>query len=288
MKRFRHALAVGSLLALCACGTEPIQQDQPIVLAAGQGLAAVEFDAADPLSVVQMESDNGSKLVIPSVPVGVNLYLFQVPAGSYCFTRFQFGRWNFFASDKQEQMGCFEVKAGELGYSGILAPRVINGELRVNQDMDLPAFRVLFAERYPIIAKQFMPPEVKPYTAADLAPSPTEAPVSDTAPVPASVTSRQAPAPGTDQLSTWMEEIPGTRAEVIFFRNNTGWPMEVKNFELYDCQAVKQACGVQKFRLKLPPHVIKQAMIVEPSNLHDAYTFRYRFLYGFAQNEPKH
>lgn len=268
---------------LAACGTQPIEQDQPIVLQAGQGLAALEFDAADPVTQVEFESAEGNKLAINTVPAGVNLYLFQVPAGSYCFTNFQFGRWHFFWKDRQDG-NCFQVKAGELGYSGVLAPRVVNGEVQVGQDLDLTAFRVLLAERYPIIAKQFMPPTVKPYTAADLAVPAVEAPASDTAPVPASVTSHQAPPAGDDQISTWMEEIPGTRAEAIFFRNNTGWPMEVKNFELYDCVAVKQACGVQKFRLKLAPHIIKQAMIVEPADLHDAYTFRYRYLYGFAQN----
>lgn len=273
-------------LALASCGIQPIEQDQPIALQAGQGLAAVEFDAADPISIVQMESDDGTKLTIPSIPVGVDLYIFQVPAGNYCFTHFQFGQWNFYAKDKQEQMGCFQVKAGELGYSGILAPRVVNGAVRVNQDLDLAGLRVLLGERYPIIAKQFMPPEVKPYTTSDLAPSAatTEPPVSDTAPMPASVTPRQAPPAGNDQISTWMEGIPGTRAEVIFFRNNTGWSMEVRKFELYDCVAVKQKCGVQKLRLLLPPKAIKQAMIIEPANPHDVYTFRYRYIYGFAQN----
>lgn len=285
MKRSAYILPALLLALLCACGTEPIQQDQSIVLAAGQGLAAVVFDAADPLTQVTLESAD-TKLEIPSLPAGVNLFLFQVPAGRYCFTTFVFGRWHFFAKDKQQQMGCFEVQAGQLGYSGTLAPRVINGELVTHQDMDMPAFRVMMNERYPIIAKQFLPPEVKPYTASDLAPSPgtTEVPVSDTAPVPVSVTSRKAPPAGNDQISSWMEEIPGTRAEVIFFRDNTGWPMEVKNFELYDCVAVKQKCGVQKARILLPPHVIKQAMIVEPADIHDVYTFRYRFIYGFAQN----
>ncbi|MFI5268221.1 MAG: hypothetical protein ACHQ7M_12675, partial [Chloroflexota bacterium] len=228
-------------------------------------------------------------LEITSVPVGTNLYIFQVPAGSYCFTSFQFGRWHFFAQDKQEQMGCFEVKAGQLGYSGTLSPRVINGQLVTNQDVQMPEFRILLKERYPTIAKQFLPPEIKPYTSADLAAPATSAdvPISDTAAVPASVTPHKPPPAGTDQISTWMEEIPGTRAEVIFFRNNTGWPMEVRKFELYECVAVKQACGVQKFRLLIAPHVTKQAMIVEPDLPQDVYTFRYRYIYGFAQSGNK-
>src|SRR5690242_17735086 len=127
-------------LALASCGIQPIEQDQPIILAAGQGLAALEFDAADPVTQVEFQSAEGNKLAINTVPVGVNLYMFQVPAGSYCFTNFQFGRWHFFWKDKQEG-NCFAVKAGELGYSGVLAPRVVNGEVQVGQDLDLAAFR---------------------------------------------------------------------------------------------------------------------------------------------------
>lgn len=78
--------------------------------------------------------------------------------------------------------------------------------------------------------------------------------------------------------------MPGTVAQVIFVRNNTGWPMQVKRFELYDCVAVKQKCGVQKFILNLPAHATRQVMIVEPDNPHDAYMFRDRYIYGFVQN----
>jgi hypothetical protein len=58
----------------------------------------------------------------------------------------------------------------------------------------------------------------------------------------------------------------------------------VKRFELYDCVAVKQKCGVQKFTLILPPHATKQAMIIEPADPQDAYDFRTRYIYGFVQN----
>jgi hypothetical protein len=271
------------MLTLCACGTEPIQQDQPIVLAAGQGLAAVVFDTKDPLTDVVVESSD-TKLGITSVPIGTNLYPFQVPAGSYCFTRFYVGRWSFHALDKQGQ--CFEVKAGELGYAGALAPRAENGEVMTHQEMDLDVLRKLMRAQYPIIAKQFLPAEVQDYTAADLrAPAATtEVPVSDTAPVPVSVTPHHPPAADKDQISNWFEDVPGTAAQVIFVRNNTGWPMQVKRFELYDCVAVKQKCGVQKFTLILPPHATKQVMIVEPDDPHDVYTFRDRYIYGFVQN----
>ncbi|HEY1771902.1 MAG TPA: hypothetical protein VGH91_01770 [Gammaproteobacteria bacterium] len=284
MKGITRILAAGLLATLCACGTEPIQQDQPIVLESGQGLAAVVFDTKDPLTDVVIQSGD-TKLGITSVPIGTNLYMFQVPAGSYCFTGFYVSSWRFSPTDKRGQ--CFEVKAGELGYSGALAPRADGGGVTTHQDMDLGLLRSLMRAHYPIIAKQFMPPEAQAYTAADLhalAAGTTEAPVSATAPVPTSVTPRNPPAAGNDQISSWFEDVPGTDAQVIFIRNNTGWPMQVKRFELYDCVAVKQKCGVQRFTLNLPPHATKQVMIVEPDDPYDAYTFRDRYIYGFVQN----
>ncbi|HEX4300073.1 MAG TPA: hypothetical protein VH327_04315 [Gammaproteobacteria bacterium] len=279
-----RVLAAVSLAALSACGTEPIQQDQPIVLAAGQGLAAVVFDTKDPLTDVVIESSD-TKLGITNVPVGTNLYMFQVPAGSYCFTKFYVSSWIFHARDKQGQ--CFEVKAGELGYGGVLAPRAENGEVMTHRDMDLDVLREQMRAHYPIVAKQFLPSEVKDYTAADLkapAAATAAAPIGDTAVVPANLTPHDPPAAGKDQISSWMEEVPGTLAQVIFIRNNTGWPMQVKRFELYDCVAVKQKCGVQNFTLTLAAHATKQVMVVEPDDPHDAYTFRDRYIYGFVQN----
>ena len=58
MKGITRVLAVALLVTLSACGTEPIQQDQPIMLAAGQGLAAVVFDTKDPLTDVVIESSD--------------------------------------------------------------------------------------------------------------------------------------------------------------------------------------------------------------------------------------
>ncbi len=222
----RRLISCGlAALLLTGCGTQPIEQDQPIVLQAGQGLAAVVFDLADAdtLTQVTMESsDGGTKLQITSVPPGTHVYLFQVPAGSYCFTTFELGRWHFFSQDKHGQ--CFQVRAGELSYGGTLSPRVINGQVMTNRDMEMEAFRGRLTQSYPIIAKQFLPAEVKPYTTTDLNAPPVtaEPPVSATAPVPASVTPRQAPPAGNDQITEWFEPIPGTLAQVVFFRNNTG------------------------------------------------------------------
>jgi hypothetical protein len=286
MKR-RGRITAGALLAaaVAGCGLAPLQQDQPVYLLPGQGLAAVMLDTLDPLTqvIIEPRGSGGTKLDIASVPSGKNIYLFPVPAGQYCFTRFQYGRWGFFG--KEGELACFEVKAGEIGYSGTLAPRVEDGQVYSHQVMDTDGFRALLTQRYPIIAKQFLPPPPKPYTAEDLQEQ-EQAPPAVTAnlPIPAVITPRKPPDAGKDQISSWIEDIPGTRAEVVFFRNNTGWTIEVRRFELYDCVGVKQACGVQKLKLVLPPHTTKQAIVIEPASPDDAYAFRTRYIYGFVQS----
>ena len=150
--------ALALLAALNACGTAPIQHDQAVHLQAGQGLMAVVMDTLDPITqvIIGPKQKDGATIDIPSVPAGLNVYLYPVPAGDYCFVAFQYASWHF-TSDPDHPL-CFQVKAGELGYSGSLAPRVEGGRVISHQDMDLEGFRTLLAEHYPIIAKQFLPP----------------------------------------------------------------------------------------------------------------------------------
>src|SRR5690242_4717087 len=115
MKRTSIAAAT---LALVACSVAPLQRDQAVELAPGQGLAAVMFDALDPLTHVIIEGRHGPTLVIDAVPVGRSIYLFPVPAGTYCFTRFRTGEWEF--TGKRGELACFAVEAGKLSYSGTL------------------------------------------------------------------------------------------------------------------------------------------------------------------------
>ena len=152
-------LLLGTLMLLAAgCGLAPIQQDQRIHLQPGQGLMAVVMDTLDPITqvIIGPKEKSGAKIDISSVPAGLNIYLYSVPAGDYCFVAFEYANWHF-TSDPRHPL-CFQVKVGELGYSGSLAPRVEGGRVYSHQDMDLEGFRTLMAERYPIIAKQFPPP----------------------------------------------------------------------------------------------------------------------------------
>jgi|GEM_PF-5618676 len=153
----KPAIALTALL-LAGCGVDPVQQDQPIYLQPGQGMMAVVMDTLDPIThvIIEPEDSAGAKINIPSVPAGMNVYLYPVPAGSYCFTEFQYANLHF--KSVKEHETCFLVKAGELGYSGNLAPRVEGGRVYSHQNMYLEGFRTLMQQRYPIIAKQFLSP----------------------------------------------------------------------------------------------------------------------------------
>ena len=118
-----------SALALSACASlAPLAHDGPVQLAPNQGLAAVVIDTLDPLTDVEGESRNGRgpKLLVASVPEGRDVFLFPVPAGTYCMTRFKYSTLSL--SGPNGVLGCFQVRAGELSYSGTLAPRVEDGK----------------------------------------------------------------------------------------------------------------------------------------------------------------
>lgn len=152
------AMALLLVLTLAACAAAPPLEDQAVHLRTGEGLAAVMLDTLDPLVEVSLESSTpkGLKFGISSIPAGRNLYLFQVPAGEYCFTRVQYGGWYLYSN--KQTLGCFEVKAGQLGYSGTLALRAEGGKIVSHQVDDPEGFRALLAGRYPLIAKQFQTP----------------------------------------------------------------------------------------------------------------------------------
>ncbi|HSN16715.1 MAG TPA: hypothetical protein VLV87_00780 [Gammaproteobacteria bacterium] len=123
-------------------------------LNAHQGLAALVIDTLDPLMDVEVVSPSGGpRLMVRSVPVGRDVYLFAVPAGTYCVTRFKYGTLSL--SGPNGVVGCFTVRAGQLGYSGTLAPRVEDGKPVTHQVQDLPGFRTLLEQQYPEVARQF-------------------------------------------------------------------------------------------------------------------------------------
>lgn len=158
MKTCAKRAAATLLLGLAACSVAPLQRDQPVQLSQGQGLAAVMLDTFDPLTLVSIEphTAGGAHFSIPAVPIGKNIYLFAVPAGHYCFTSYRYAHWVMYG--KGGELGCFDVPAGGLGYSGTFAPRVENGKVVTHQVMDPAGFRALLTALYPVIAKQFPAP----------------------------------------------------------------------------------------------------------------------------------
>lgn len=146
------------MLTLAACSSlTPLAHDGPVHLAPNQGLAAVVIDTLDPLTDVEGESRSGGpKLLVASVPEGRGVFLFPVPAGTYCMTRFKYSTLSL--SGTNGVLGCFQVRAGQLSYSGTLAPRVEDGKPVTHQVQDPQGFRILLQQQYPEVAKQFPAP----------------------------------------------------------------------------------------------------------------------------------
>ncbi|HEV7165750.1 MAG TPA: hypothetical protein VGO35_10205 [Gammaproteobacteria bacterium] len=272
----RRMLVLGMMGAVVLAGCSsvlPIQQDQPLLLVAGDGIAAVQFDTLDHLTQVQIVSaqSGGETLDIPSVPVGKRTYLFEVPAGRYCLQRFSYG--NYLIFHQGEYVGCFLVSAGEVGFSGIFSPRAQDGQIVTEQNLDVTSAKAELKRDYPHVAAQFLQPE----------PAPLPVAVTKEAPAPATtVGSVTAPPPaGKDLISTWIIHDDHASTDIIYVRNNTKWTLAITTFELYDCANIKQACKPTRPDFKLKPHETKIFMQVQPDDLQGAYAFHYKFSYGF-------
>ncbi|HVC28265.1 MAG TPA: hypothetical protein VNF48_01810 [Gammaproteobacteria bacterium] len=255
--------------ALAGCASvKPIQQDQPLMLASGDGIAVVQFDALDHLTQVQIVSaqSGGVAMNIPSVPMGKSTFLFEVPAGRYCLQRFWFE--NILIYQKDGNSDCFVVPAGEVGFSGIYSPRGEHGQIVTGQDLDVASDSAELKRDYPHIAAQFLKPEPAPVTA--VAPAPT---------VP--------PPAGNDQVSTWLQHQTNPLEDSVYMRNNTQWPIAITLFVLYDCANIKPACTTTHPDFKLAPHQTRIFMQIEPGDPQGAYAFYYRFSYRFQMSGHK-
>ena len=266
-------LALAACLLLVACSSvQPIQQDQPILLSKGDGLAAVVMNAEDPLTEVFVKpaASGGSAMEIPSVPVGRTLYLFEVKAGNYCFQQFHYGQIEFFGQGAD--VTCFVVPAGQIGYSGDLMPRINNGQVYVHQDYDFDSFRALLQRNYPKIAAQFAPP---PPPASAVKQPLTQVPVPPDLPA-------EAEKPNCNlQTCTWSEYVAASRSQAIYIKNKTQWTIRITILQLYDCVNIKQTCGTSQVNIKLPPRTSKQVFTVDPADPAGAYTYYFRFEYLF-------
>ncbi|HEY3644485.1 MAG TPA: hypothetical protein VGM16_04035 [Gammaproteobacteria bacterium] len=146
-------LGLGSLL-LTGCGTDAIQPDQEITLQSGDGIAAVVFDNLDQLTAVNIDSADGKgkDISIGLVDKGVHMFVFEVPAGSYCLTHFNTAFYRFTQNDLTHGI-CFDVVPGKVAYSGNFAPRAYGQSTQTNQNYDWPWFQKVFKEQYPKLAQ---------------------------------------------------------------------------------------------------------------------------------------
>ncbi|MDE2346531.1 MAG: hypothetical protein KGL13_08685 [Gammaproteobacteria bacterium] len=249
----------GALLAGCA-SVAPIQQDQPLMLAAGDGVAAVQFDALENITQVQIVAakSGGQTLNIPSVPVGKSTFLFEVPAGRYCLERFYVQ--GIFIYQKDANSSCFMVPAGQIGFSGIFSPRGEHGQIITYQNLDVAADSALLKQSYPKIAAQFL--QMTPAPAAAQAPAPSQTRKSS-----------------NGQTTTWIKHETHPLEDTIYLRNDTQWPLVITSFQFYDCANIKPACTTSHPDFKLAPHQTRVYMQVQPADVQGAYTFYYRFSY---------
>lgn len=147
------AVALGVAL-LAGCGaTDPVQPDQDLQLQPGYGIAAVVFDTLDALSVSTIKSpDTKVEINVGYVDKGVHMFVYALPAGSYCLTRFNTDFYRFYQDDPTHGI-CFDVIAGKVAYSGNLAPRAYGKAVRTDQNYYWPEFEKSFKQDYPKLAR---------------------------------------------------------------------------------------------------------------------------------------
>lgn len=261
---------VFGMAVLTGCSPlQPIQQDRALVLAKGDGIAAVQFNSPDNLNKIQLvaEADSSALLNIPDAPKGKSLYLFEVPAGNYCLQRLYFGHALIF--NKGAKLGCFAVSAGQVGFSGEYQPHAASdGQVAVEQHLDAAYSQRQLQQAYPHIAAQFLQGEPEPAV---------EQPA--TAPVGAH------PQVGDEQVSTWVDQ--SRTSDSIYFRNNTQWPITLTAFALYQCANVKQECKLEHPDFRLAPHETRKFMDVLPTDTRNARAFLYLIEYDVDPKQPK-
>ena len=271
------ALAACVLLAACS-SVQPIQQDQPVLLSKGNGLAAVVMNTEDPLTEVFVKpaASGGTTMEIPSVPVGRTIYLFEVKAGNYCLQQFHFGQIEFFGQGADVE--CFVVPEGQLGYSGDLMPRVNNSQVFIHQDYDFDSFRTLLRRDYPKVAAQF---------ASQAPPASTAAEPAAQAPVPPGLPAAAEKPSCNLQTCMWFENMTGSQSQAIYIQNKTQWTIRITTLQLYDCVNIKQTCGTGQVNIRLAAHTSKRVLTIDPADPAGAYTFYVRYQYQFDLSAGK-
>lgn len=146
-------LALTAVLLTGCGGTDPVQPDQDVQLQPGYGIGVVVFDTLDALSVATIKSpDTKVEVDVGYVDKGVHMFVYALPAGSYCLTRFNTGFWRFHQDDPTHGI-CFDVVVGKVAYSGNLAPRAYGKSVRTDQNYHWAEFEKSFKQGYPKLAQ---------------------------------------------------------------------------------------------------------------------------------------
>lgn len=147
-------LSMGTVLLAGCGGTDTVQPDQAVVLQPGEGIAAVVIETGDPINDIFIRSpDNGKapSIEITRAEVGMHLFVYAVPAGSYCLVQYHYENYTISQNDPTHGV-CFDVIAGKIAYSGNLSPNGADGRLWVDQNYYWPVFQKMFKEQYPKLA----------------------------------------------------------------------------------------------------------------------------------------
>jgi len=261
-------------LSLAGCASRPVpvpgpaKQDQPMQLATGEGIAAVQLDVSDvqPQILLREMGGHDQVLEIRNPPMGQSLYLFKVDAGHYCMTQFYYNRQKVFPKDS----GCFTVLSGKVTFSGYLTPKVVDGLTYVDQSIRADDAEDQLKQLYPDVAKRF------PRTAV-----PSLISAAGAKPEARQWGSPKQSATGPDDpVSTWLEHHP-SHTESIYFHNNTDSMAMITAFQLRDCANIKQTCDPLTPYFSVPPHTTKKFMDVESAEQGKPHIYRYVFKLRF-------
>lgn len=274
MKHLYRALFLSAAAVLSGCasvgGQLPIAPGQAVQLQPGEGIAALLMDTYDPVSQVRLESpdDKNPTLVLPSMPAGRALALFEVPAGIYCLKQFNSGRFQF--RSRSFDVGCFHVSAGHISYSGNMVPTDdphptsgAHGAL-TDQQYQPTVFLALLKQQYPQLMAAY----------------PTAGPS------PASEGGDQNDI--NQQMATWFVEAADHRSYDVFFRNNTNWDLTLTEFDVTTCDNLKQPCGKQAEHVAVAPNTTIKFTTLEQADPKQSYQFQYEYNYDRASIGDKH
>ena len=250
-------LGILTLLALVTSACSEVQPlpDGPLQLAPGQGLAAVVMDAPGPVLGIEYaaKSKDGTDFAVPDTRGdGLALALVPVTAGRYCLRHFVFDNNAF---EPSQELGCLTVLPGHITYGGHIVPESGADGSITDQQFRPTEFLAALHRQYPKLAAAY------PVAAASGPPAGVQA------------------TPDTQELSTWIQDIPDTRSQAIYIQNDTGWAMHLTRIRIYLCSNVEQTCGLHPMDVVLAPFETRQVLELSPADPAANYAYRYDFNY---------